>query len=91
MHRTGKRDRLAGINIIPCSTGNATLLLIAILDARHLNDPSCLDNPVLYNLGVNIGWILIINIIRLDNLNLHAHHFLVCRHQLVTHLQPHLQ
>ncbi|EFB1475641.1 integrase [Escherichia coli] len=27
---------------------------------------------------------------RLQNLHLHAHHFLICRHQLITHLNPHL-
>ncbi|TII29250.1 integrase [Escherichia coli] len=27
---------------------------------------------------------------RLQNLHLHAHHFLIRRHQLITHLNPHL-
>ncbi|EGO8353672.1 integrase [Escherichia coli] len=27
---------------------------------------------------------------RLHNLHLHAHHFLIRRHQLITHLNPHL-
>lgn len=38
IHRAGKRDRLAGIEVIPGAAGDVTLLLVAVVDIRHLND-----------------------------------------------------
>lgn len=54
IHRTGKRDRLAGIKVITGAPGDVTLLLVAVVDVGHLNDATDLDNAVLKHLGVHL-------------------------------------
>ena len=48
-------ENVIGSLVITSSPGDITLLLVAVVDVRHLNDASNLDNPVLEHLGVHLN------------------------------------
>ena len=54
IHRAGKPDRLAGIKVIPGPAGDVTLLLVAVVDVRHLDDAAYLNDPILEHFGVHL-------------------------------------
>ncbi|UMB86794.1 hypothetical protein I9P40_22705 [Citrobacter portucalensis] len=54
IHRSGKLDWFARIEVISGATGDVPLLLVAVVDVRHLNNAADLNDPILEHLGVHL-------------------------------------
>ncbi|KHI46688.1 integrase [Escherichia coli] len=60
--------------------------------AENVQDQVSISNQIMSKFAPSMPHAVRSDVInnRLHNLYLHAHYFLICRHQLITHLNPHL-